>query len=137
MNKPHMDRETLDRGERKYSTSVEIADPNQQQGFVVTRQQWNRVKERVRNIRSSENKWSSAFSTLLVIGGSFLIEAQPLAHPNDVASWVTTGFYMASAMSFGGSIACWFAYRESKGHREHYTKIVIEDMDDIERLYQS
>lgn len=44
---------------------------------------------------------------------------------------------MASAMSFGGAIACWFAYRDSKGHRDYHTKIVLEDMDDIEQLYRS
>lgn len=137
MNKPHMDRETQDRGGREYFVSVEVADQVRQKGIIVTHPQWNRIKERVRNIPSSENKWRSAFSTLLVMGVSFLIEALRLEHPNGVASWVTAGFYMASLMSFGGAIACWFSYREIKAHREYCTKILLEDMDDIERLYQS
>ena len=43
---------------------------------------------------------------------------------------------MAVAIGIGGAIACWFAYRESMGRREDDINIVIEDMDDIERLYE-
>ena len=137
MNKPPVGGEPSDRGGSEYFTSIAVADRIQQPGFVVTRQEWNRIKERVRNIRSSESQWLSASYALLSIGISFLIDALSLAQLEGVASWATIGFHMVSAVGFTGAIACWFAYRESKAYREYYIKIVLEDMDDIERLYES
>lgn len=136
MNKPSVGGEPSDRGGSEYFTSVAVADPVQQQGFVVTRQQWNRIKERVRNIRSRESHWLSALSVLSSMGVSFLIGVVFLALEG-VATWVTIGFAVATAIGFSGAIVCWFAYKESRGSREYYIKIVIEDMNDIERLYES
>ena len=135
-NKPPAGGEPRDRGRREYFP-VEFETPVQQQGFIVTRQQWNRIKERVRNIRSSESQWLSASYALVSIGVSFLIGALSLSQLEGVAIWVTVGFWMAVAVGIGGAVACWFAYRESSGRREDDINIVIEDMDAIERLYES
>ncbi len=137
MNKPSVGGEPSDRGGgSEYFTSVAVADPVQQQGFVVTRQQWNRIKERVRNIRSRESHWLSALSVLSSMCVSFLISAVSLVLEG-VATWVTIGFSVAAAVGFTGAIVCYIAYRESRGRREDDINIVIEDMDAIERLYES
>lgn len=115
MNKPPAGGEPRDRGRREYFP-VEFETPVQQQGFIVTRQQWNRIKERVRKIRSSESHWLSALYALLSIGVSFLIGVAFLALEG-VATWVMTGFSVAAAVGFTGAVACWFAYRESRGRR--------------------
>ena len=135
MNKPPVGGEPSDRGGSEYFTSIAVADRVQQPGFVVTRQEWNRIKERVRNIRSSESQWLSASYALVSMGVSFLIGVAFLALEG-VATWVMIGFSVAAAVGFSGAIACWFAYRESRGRREDDINIVIEDMDDIERLYE-
>lgn len=135
-NKPPAGGEPRDRGRREYFP-VEFETPVQQQGFIVTRQQWNRIKERVRNIRSRESNWLSALYALLSIGVSFLIGALSLAQLEGVAIWVTVGFWMAVAIGIGGAIICLIAYMGSRGRREDDIKIVIEDMDAIERLYES
>ena len=134
-NKPPAGGELRDRGRREYFP-VEFETPVQQQGFIVTRHQWNRIKERVRNIRSRESHWLSALYALLSIGVSFLIGALSLAQLEGVAIWVTVGFWMAVAVGIGGAIICLIAYRESRGRRQDDIKVVIEDMDDIERLYE-
>ena len=133
-NKPPAGGEPRDRGRREYFP-VEFETPVQQQGFIVTRQQWNRIKERVRNIRSRESNWLSALYALVSMGVSFLIGVAFLALEG-VATWVMIGFSVAAAVGFSGAIACWFAYRESSGRREDDINIVIEYMDDIERLYE-
>ena len=135
MNKPPAGGKPRDRGRREYFP-VEFETPVQQQGFIVTRQQWNRIKERVRNIRSRESHWLSALSVLSSMCVSFLIGALSLAQLEGVAIWVTVGFWMAVAIGFSGAIACWFAYKGSKERRKDDIKVVIEDMDDIERLYE-
>lgn len=135
MNKPPAGGEPRDRGRREYFP-VEFETPVQQQGFIVTRQQWNHIKRRVRNIRSRESHWLSASYALLSIGVSFLIGALSLAQLEGVATWVTVGFWMAVAIGFGGAIICLIAYRESGGRRKNDIKFVIEYMDDIERLYE-
>lgn len=134
-NKPPADGEPRDRGRREYFP-VEFETPVQQQGFIVTRQQWNRIKERVRNIRSRESNWLSALYALLSIGVSFLIGALSLAQLEGVAIWVTVGFWMAVAVGIGGAIICLIAYVGSRGRRQDDIKVVIEYMDDIERLYE-
>lgn len=136
MNKPSVGGEPSDRRGSEYFTSIAVADRIQQPGFVVTRQEWNRIKERVRNIRSRESHWLSASYALLSIGVSFLIGALSLAQLEGVATWVTVGFWMAVAIGFGGAIICLIAYRESGGRRKNDIKFVIEYMDDIERLYE-
>lgn len=135
-NKPPADGEPRDRGRREYFP-VEFETPVQQQGFIVTRQQWNRIKERVRNIRSRESHWLSALYALLSIGVSFLIGALSLAQLEGVALLVTVGFWMAVAIGIGGAIICLIAYQESRGRRKDDIKVVIEYMNDIERLYES
>ena len=135
-NKPPAGGEPRDRGRREYFP-VEFETPVQQQGFIVTRQQWNRIKERVRNIRSRESNWLSASYALLSIGVSFLIGALSLAQLEGVALLVTVGFWMAVAIGFTGAIACGFGYKGSKERRKDDIKVVIEDMDAIERLYES
>lgn len=137
MNKPSVGGEPSDRGGSEYFTSVAVADPVQQQGFVVTRQQWNRIKERVRNIRSRESHWLSALSVLSSMCVSFLISAVSLWLIEGVAPWVIIGFSVAAAVGFSGAIACGFGYKGSRGRREDDINIVIEDMDAIERLYES
>ena len=136
MNKPSVGGEPSDRGGSEYFTSIAVADRVQQPGFVVTRQEWNRIKERVRNIRSSESQWLSASYALVSMCVSFLIGVVFLALEG-VATWVVIGFSVAAAVGFSGAIACWFAYRESRGRRQDDIKVVIEDMDAIERLYES
>ena len=133
-NKPPAGGEPRDRGRREYFP-VEFETPVQQQGFIVTRQQWNRIKERVRNIRSSESQWLSASYALVSMGVSFLIGVAFLALEG-VATWVMIGFSVAAAVGFSGAIVCYIAYRESRGRRQDDIKVVIEDMDDIERLYE-
>lgn len=134
-NKPPAGGEPRDRGRREYFP-VEFETPVQQQGFIVTRQQWNRIKERVRNIRSRESHWISALYALLSIGVSFLIGALSLAQLEGVAIWVTVGFWMAVAIGIGGAIICLIAYMGIRGRRQDDIKVVIEYMDDIERLYE-
>ena len=136
MNKPSVGGEPSDRGGSEYFTSIAVADRIQQPGFVVTRQEWNRIKERVRNIRSRESNWLSALYALLSIGVSFLIGALSLAQLEGVALLVTVGFWMAVAIGIGGAIVCYIAYRESRGRRQDDIKVVIEYMNDIERLYE-
>ena len=136
MNKPSVGGEPSDRGGSEYFTSIAVADRIQQPGFVVTRQEWNRIKERVRNIRSRESHWLSALSVLSSMCVSFLIGALSLAQLEGVAIWVTVGFWMAVAIGFSGAIACWFAYKGSKERRKDDIKVVIKDMDAIERLYE-
>lgn len=136
MNRPPAGEEPRDRGRWEYFP-VEFEPPVQQQGFVVTRQQWNRIKERVRNIRSRESHWLSAFYALLSIGVSFLIGAVSLAYIEGAAPWVTTIFYVAAAIGFTGATVCYIAYRGSQGRRKDDIKVVHEYMDDIERLYGS
>lgn len=136
MNKPSVGGEPSDRGGSEYFTSIAVADRIQQPGFVVTRQEWNRIKERVRNIRSRESNWLSALYALLSIGASFLIGVVFLALEG-VATWVTIGFSVATAVGFTGAIVCYIAYRESRGRRQDDIKVVIEDMDAIDRLYES
>ena len=134
-NKPPAGGEPRDRGRREYFP-VEFETPVQQQGFIVTRQQWNRIKERVRNIRSRESNWLSALYALLSIGVSFLIGALSLAQLEGVAIWVAVGFWMTVAVGIGGAIICLIAYIGSRGRRQDDIKVVIEDMDAIERLYE-
>ncbi len=134
-NKPPAGGEPRDRGRREYFP-VEFETPVQQQGFIVTHHQWNRIKERVRNIRSRESNWLSALYALLSIGVSFLIGALSLAQLEGVALLVTVGFWMAVAIGFTGAIACLIAYMGSRGRRQDDIKVVIEDMDAIERLYE-
>ena len=136
MNKPSVGGEPSDIDGSGYFTSFAVAARIQQPSFVVTRQEWNRIKERVRNIRSRESHWLSALSVLSSMGVSFLISAVSLVLEG-VATWVTIGFAVATAIGVSGAIVCWFAYKESRGRREYYIKIVIEDMDAIERLYES
>lgn len=135
-NKPPAGGEPRDRGRREYFP-VEFETPVQQQGFIVTRQQWNRIKERVRNIRSRESHWLSALSVLSSMCVSFLIGALSLAQLEGVALLVTVGFWMAVAIGIGGAIICLIAYMGSRGRRQDDIKVVIEDMDAIERLYES
>lgn len=134
-NKPPAGGEPRDRGRREYFP-VEFETPVQQQGFIVTRQQWNRIKERVRNIRSRESHWLSALSVLSSMCVSFLISAVSLSLIEGVAIWVTVGFWMAVAIGFTGAVACGFGYKGSKERRKDDIKVVIEYMDDIERLYE-
>lgn len=134
-NKPPAGGEPRDRGRREYFP-VEFETPVQQQGFIVTRQQWNRIKERVRNIRSRESHWLSALSVLSSMCVSFLISAVSLSLIEGVAIWVTVGFWMAVAIGFTGAVACGFGYKGSKERRQDDIKVVIEYMDDIERLYE-
>ena len=134
MNKPPAGGEPRDRGRREYFP-VEFETPVQQQGFIVTRQQWNRIKERVRNIRSSESQWLSASYALVSMGVSFLIGVAFLVLEG-VATWVMIGFSVAAAVGFTGAVACYIAYIENRGRRQDDIKVVIEDMDAIERLYE-
>ncbi len=136
MNKSSVGGEPSDRGGSEYFTSIAVADRVQQPGFVVTRQEWNRIKERVRNIRSSESQWLSASYALVSMGVSFLIGVAFLALEG-VATWVVIGFSVAAAVGFTGAVACYIAYLENSGRREDDINIVIEDMDAIERLYES
>lgn len=135
MNKPSVGGEPSDRGGSEYFTSIAVAARIQQQGLVVTRQEWNHIKERVRNIRSRESNWLSASYALLSIGASFLIGVVFLALEG-VATWVTIGFSVAAAVGFTGAIVCYIAYREIRGRRQDDIKVVIEYMNDIERLYE-
>ena len=67
---------------------------------------------------------------------SFLISAVSLSLIEGVAIWVTVGFWMAVAIGFTGAVACGFGYKGSKERRKDDIKVVIEYMDDIERLYE-
>ena len=134
-----MDRDSPEQGAPESAGSsdvpIDIMCPQRQTAFPVTILQWDRIKERVINIRSHENLWLSSASAFGSMCVSFAIGTASLAQQKVVAFSLTVFFYVATAIGFAGIILSLFGYKESKARRESEINTVLMLMEDIESVY--
>ena len=104
-------------------------------GFEVSFREWNRIKQSVKAIRSSESQWLTGLSAFSSIAIAFLIGAVSLWHLENANSWIFIAFCVIASISFGLACGCGIAYWEKRKQRQRDIDTVIAYMDDIAANY--
>ena len=127
--------ESTQAGKDDFNVLMKLAKPLPQPAFVVTNRQWNRIKQSVKDVRSTESQWLSVASALLSAGIAFGISAVSLWQLGNSGSWIFISFCALAAAGLMTAIVCFFAFKGSKGQRQRDIESVIAYMDDIEANY--
>ena len=109
--------------------------PIPQRGFTVSFREWHRIKQSVKDIRSTESQWLSAAYALLSAGIAFVIAAISLWQLGNADNWIFIAFCALAVAGLMSAMLCIFGFRGSRDGRQKDIDSVITYMDDIMANY--
>ena len=110
--------------------------PPPQEAYLVPANEWNRIKESIRNIRPRESPWFTAMWAFFSFSVSFLAGLLALEQQTNVAFGLLVLFYTTTAATGVAGIFCFFGHRESRGRHRDDVAVPIRYMEEIEEHYQ-
>ena len=129
---PHEEPSSWERG---YDRGILPMPPVPQLGFTVSLREWNRIKQSVKDIRSTESQWLSGTYACLSAGIAFSIAAVSLLQLDSASNWMFIAFCALGATGILSALVCLIAFRGSRGQQQRDIDSLIAYMNDIEANY--
>lgn len=118
-----------------YTLAVRV--PRRQPAYVVTVADWNRIKEAIRSIHSTESIWLTAMWSCFSFGVSFIVGLLALERQAGAASGLRASFLAITVAGFVAGIVCFAGYIESRRRRRGQAAVAVRYMEEIETISDS
>ena len=135
MNRHPYDGEEISDWDEWYDRGIVSVPSVPQLGFTVSFREWNRIKQSVKAIRSTESQWLSGTYACLSAGIAFTIAAVSLLQLDSASNWMFIAFCALGAAGLLSALVCLIAFRGSRRQKQRDIDSVIGFMNDIEANY--